>query len=423
MNKQIDYKVVENDIVRQIKVKGRGLITSTLTIPSWVDRALPPIDIYDLAWLSTKKRPYVKKAAKEIRVIDLFCGCGGLTLGIREAARGLGCAFRSVFASDINQSALDIYKRNFQPDVASKNPIENHINGKLGAPLTEEEKMFCECVGSIDILVAGPPCQGHSNLNNHTRRNDPRNLLYLRAVRCAEILKPHTLIIENVPGVLHDTHGVLQTADQYLRQIGYSVSFGNLKMSDIGVAQTRKRMILIASRVMQDVDICKIVEAAKLPTRTMKWVISDLLDKYDTCDVFNSSSMHSTINQARINYLFEHDLYELPNECRPDCHRLKPHTYPAVYGRMRWDRPSPTITCGFASCGRGRFIHPKERRTLTPHEAARIQFFPDFFDFGGVNRMGLVRAIGNAVPARAGYVLALPLLIAAMENAVVEIND
>ena len=416
MEEKIAYRIVKDDIVRRIHVKGRGVKTSKLPIPVWVDRTQPTVNIYDLAWLAAKERPRVRASAQEIRAVDLFCGCGGLTLGIREAARGLGCAFRSVFASDINKEALNIYAKNFQPDIIDNNPIEKSVNGDLGAEMTAEELVFCDKVGKIDILVAGPPCQGHSNLNNHTRRDDPRNLLYLRAVRCAEILKPDTLIIENVPGVLYDTHGVLQTADEYLRTIGYSVSYGVVKMWKIGVAQTRQRMLLVASRVMNNVDLRKIVEQASLPARTMQWVIGDLVDKYDEQSVFNSSALHSPTNQARIHFLFEHDLYELPNEQRPDCHRLKPHTYPAVYGRMHWDRPAPTITGGFACCGRGRFVHPLYERTLTPHEAARVQYFPDFFDFGGMTRMGLVRAIGNAVPARAGYVVALPLLIATLEE-------
>ena len=338
-------------------------------------------------------------------------------MGIREAARGLGCAFRSVFASDINKEVLDIYARNFQPTRIANKPIEKIIDGELGAKLTQEEQFFCNEVGKIDILVAGPPCQGHSNLNNHTRRDDPRNLLYLRAVRCAEILRPDTLIIENVPGVLHDKHGVLQTADEYLKTLGYSVDFDIIRMWKIGVAQTRQRMLLVASRVAKDVNIGKMLEMfTTLPARTMGWAIGDLLDKYDVNSVFDSAAIHSPANQKRIHYLFENDLYELPDEQRPDCHRLKSHTYPAVYGRMHWDRPSPTLTGGFACCGRGRFVHPLRERTLTPHEAARIQYFPDFFDFGGMTRTGLARAIGNAVPPRAGYVVALPLLLAVLEG-------
>lgn len=150
--------------------------------------------------------------------------------------------------------------------------------------------------------------------------------------------------------------------------------------------------------------------------RPLSWACGDLLEKYDAGSTFDSSAAHSLTNQARIHYLFEHDLYNLPDDQRPDCHRLKPHTYPAVYGRMWWDRPAPTLTSGFGCCGRGRFVHPLRERTLTPHEAARLQYFPDFFDFSNMGRTGMALAIGNAVPARAGYVLAIPLLRAAFEN-------
>ena len=317
-----------------------------------------------------------------------------------------------MFASDINKNALALYEKNFKPDVSDNLPIEKHINGNLGDKLTGQESEFINTVGHVDMLVAGPPCQGNSDLNNHTRRNDPKNLLYLRAVRCVEILSPDSVIIENVPGVLHEKHGVLQTAISHLSKLGYSVSYGVIPMKSIGVAQNRKRMVLIASRCGA-VDINKIIESAIVDERPISWACADLLDAYDPTDVFNSSANHSEENKRRIHYLFSHDIHDLPNSERPDCHRLKPHGYVAVYGRMYWDMPSPTITGGFGSCGQGRFVHPLRERTLTPHEAARVQFFPDFFNFQGILRRELQQVIGNAVPAKAGYVVALPLFATA----------
>lgn len=416
MIEKISYRVVGDTVVRQIVLEGVGIKTSKLPVPEWIDRTMAAIDVYDLAWLAAVERPRVRSSARVIRAVDLFCGCGGLTLGIREAARGLGCGFASVFASDINKDALALYERNFNPERLDERPIEFVLNGELGAELTETEKAFCAAVGRVDVLVAGPPCQGNSNLNNYTRRDDPKNLLYLRAVRCAEILRPPVLLIENVPGVLHEKHGVLQTADQYLRELGYAVSFGVVPMWKIGVAQTRKRMILIASLNQDKLDIADVVRQYEVPTRSLRWAVEDLLEKYVEGDAFNGSSMHEQVNQERIDYLIDNDLYDLPDEMRPDCHRLKPHTYPSVYGRMHWDRPAPTITRGFACCGQGRFVHPLRRRTLTPHEAARTQFFPDFFDFKGMSKVALRSAIGNAVPAKAGYVLSMPLLMAMLES-------
>ena len=96
---------------------------------------------------------------------------------------------------------------------------------------------------------------------------------------------------------------------------------------------------------------------------------------------------------------------------RPDCHRKKSHTYQSVYGRMSWLEAAPTITSGYETMGRGRFVHPKRRRTITAHEAARLQFIPDFVDFSSVvERSSLDRLIGNAVPPKLSYVLGLELL-------------
>ena len=409
------YKVGDGKITRHISLDGNGECTSMLRLPPFIDLNQPLDGVYDLAWLASPKMPVVTRPKGEIRAIDLFCGCGGLTLGVREAARALGHSFRCVFASDINPNALEMHKINFHSDYSDLAPIENHVNGELGTPLTDVEQTFLARVGIIDIVVAGPPCQGNSNLNNHTRRDDPKNLLYLRAVRAIEIVRPDSFVIENVPGVLHERHGVLQTAIRHLSQIGYSVSYGVIPMRKIGVAQMRKRMVLIGSR-LTNINLEQIIEKATVTERPLSWACADLQDRYDVGDIFNSSATHSLTNQQRIHYLFEHDLYELPNEQRPDCHRLKPHNYPAVYGRMHWDDVAPTITGGFGSCGQGRFVHPLYERTLTPHEAARVQFFPDFFDFGGIKRRGLQLAIGNAVPAKAGYVVSLPLLQATVEN-------
>lgn len=412
--KGVSFKIIDGGICRCIKI-GKRAFSSALPIPDDINHNQPLEDLYDISWLASKKLPKVYKPLGVVRVVDLFCGCGGLTLGIREACRGIGRKFEAVFASDINKHALSIYESNFKPQFLSADPIETSIDGGLGAELTQAERRFVEKIGRIDILVAGPPCQGNSNLNNYTRRDDPKNLLYLRAVRCAEILRPASVIIENVPGVKYEKHGVLQTAEQFLLGLGYHVDCAVVPMRMIGVPQTRKRMILIAS-LASDIKIKNVVAEAKMAERPLSWACGDLLEKYDAGSTFDSSAAHSLTNQARIHYLFEHDLYNLPDDQRPDCHRLKPHTYPAVYGRMWWDRPAPTLTSGFGCCGRGRFVHPLRERTLTPHEAARLQYFPDFFDFSNMGRTGMALAIGNAVPARAGYVLAIPLLRAAFEN-------
>lgn len=364
---------------------------------------------YFKKWLQCIKKPSERTTSGDIRVVDLFCGCGGLTLGIAEACRALEYHFVPVLGADMAPAALELYKRNFNPQHLISSPIEDYIDSEIGEEISVKEKAFLDLVGDVDVLIGGPPCQGNSDLNNHTRRTDPRNLLYLRMVRCAELVKPKYLIIENVPGVQHDTHNVVDIAKETLEKLGYSVDSGTITMSDIGVPQRRKRFFLIASRV-KNVSLTRAIESHRVQNEIpLSWAIDDLLD-VENNTVFDTPANSSATNKKRIDYLFDHDIYDLPNSERPDCHRLKAHSYTAVYGRMYWDIPSPTITGGFGSNGQGRFVHPKKRRTITPHEAARLQFFPDFFDFSDVKRRELQQIIGNAVPSKASYIIGIEFL-------------
>ena len=121
--------------------------------------------------------------------------------------------------------------------------------------------------------------------------------------------------------------------------------------------------------------------------RTLRWAIEDLNTESKTDDVYNTPANSSKTNRERMQWLIENDEWDLPNHLRPKCHQ-NGHNYPAVYGRMKWDEPSSTITSGFGSNGQGRFTHPSANpgRPLTPHEAARIQTFPDWFSFGDQKR-------------------------------------
>ena len=359
-------------------------------------------------WLKSNIAPDAATDRGDVRVVDLFSGCGGLTLGIAEACRALNYNFVSVLAADMAPSALELYQKNFNPIHVIKDPIEEHIDAELGAPVSEREEQFLSLTGSVDVLIGGPPCQGNSDLNNHTRRNDPRNLLYLRMIRCVEIMRPRFVIIENVPGVQHDTHNVVDIAKDELQKLGYYVDTGVINMAEIGVPQNRKRFFLIASKE-KPISISRAIETHRTAERTVHWAIGDLLNTQND-SVYDTPANSSATNKKRIDYLFDNDIFDLPNSERPDCHRLKKHSYTSVYGRMYWDAPSPTITGGFGSNGQGRFVHPKCRRTITPHEAARIQFFPDFFKFDGVKRRELQQIIGNAVPSIASYILGIEFL-------------
>ncbi|WP_339494081.1 DNA cytosine methyltransferase [Pseudomonas sp. RA_105y_Pfl2_P56] len=394
-------------IRRTVSLRSGEERVSDIFLPSGLVVSENLADSYDLAWLQSKSKPVAINSSnnKTIRAADLFCGCGGLSVGLREAARALETEVEFVFASDINEAALSVYQQNISPSFSSSLPIESYVDGDLGAKVTSAEKALIDKIGRIDFVFAGPPCQGHSDLNNHTRRDDPKNQLVLRVARFAELFRPKFLVIENVPGIKHDRLGSLLDAKKALSALGYSLDETLMRAEKFGVPQARKRFFLVAV-LDGESDLSSLDMSHESQSRDVAWAITDLLGTSAT-DIFDTSAVHSQENKRRIKFLFEHGLYDLPNSERPSCHRDKKHSYTSVYGRMHWNKPSQTITTGFGSVGQGRFVHPLKERTLTPHEAARIQFFPDFFEFGNFGRRQLQLLIGNAVPSKLAYVLAL----------------
>jgi DNA (cytosine-5)-methyltransferase 1 len=197
---------------------------------------------------------------------------------------------------------------------------------------------------------------------------------------------------------------VVETAKRILKAEGYHVEDGVLAADRLGAPQLRRRHFMIAARH-------SLSEITDLPTylgsepMTVGQAIGDLEELH--ASFLDDPAVLSEINRQRIDYLFEEDLYNLPDNIRPKSHQ-NGHTYPSVYGRLEWDKPAPTITTGFMTPGRGRFIHPRRRRTLTAHEAARLQGFPDSFSFelpkGEIpSKKLLSKWIGDAVPMHLGY--------------------
>ena len=363
-----------------------------------------PVMDQDWRWLRRKRRPGLRSLPQRtVRMIDLFSGCGGISLGVQAACLDLNIHLQPVIAWDIFTAATEVYAKNFTGVEIRSEPIETVIDGERGQPPTESERKFMESVGEINLIVGGPPCQGNSNLNNHTRGTDERNLLYLRMARMIEILKPEYAIIENVAGVRRAQQNVVSETKNWLETVGYSTVEGLINGRHVGVPQMRKRHFSIASRV-STLNLSSFQHREGIEERPISWAIEDLLEVYDENDVLNSASTAKEENQARMDYLIENDVYNLPSEHRPKCHQKydehgpSGNTYPAVYGRMYWDRPAPTITTGYSCNGRGRFTHPKLARCLTVREAARVQSFPDFFDFRNQKRTNLNKMLGNAVP-------------------------
>lgn len=354
-------------------------------------------------WIKRKSWPRSPRRARAIRVADLFSGCGGLSLGTFEAVRRNGRKFKIVLALDVDETAIGIYRANFSvgPKVARTDDISELFAGRIFSRMTSKEIKLRKTCGRVDLLIAGPPCQGHSDLNNSSRRLDPRNSLYLRVVRAVKIFRPKAIIIENVPAVIHDRGRVVARATSGLEALGYRVTADLIEAHEIGLAQTRRRHILVA---VQDskFDFGFLEKLKPQKARTVRHYIGDLTGlNGGRIPLFDFASEMSKKNRTRALFLYKTKRYDLPNYLRPACHRDFEHSYVSMYGRLRWNKPAQTITSGFGSMGQGRFLHPSSCRTLTPHEAARLQGFPDFFRFNTVSaRTALQTTIGNAVPPK-----------------------
>lgn len=401
-------------VQRSVMCRDGSKPTSKIVLPITPRNTRLPQDylasLSDLAFLRSRTPPKpVSDLKGTVRSADIFSGCGIMTLGLWEACRAIGWQLQPVLAADVDRAALTVYGSNFPSASLFARPIETALNGELGAPPSFEERQLLSSLGKVDFLVSGPPCQGHSDLNNHTRRNDPKNRLYERVARFAELFRPTNIICENVSAVLHDKGRIVETTAQWLRQLGYMVDQAVTDVAALGVPQHRRRHALVAS-LRRVPDLAGALARLERKPRNVGWAIRDLA-RLKSRTAFDAVSVPTAANRKRMAYLFRHDVYDLPDRLRPDCHRLKKHSYKSVYGRMHWDLPAQTITSGFTCMGQGRYVHPKAERTLTPHEAARLQFIPDFFGFDdGVGRTALANLIGNAVPPKLTYALALELL-------------
>jgi len=374
------------------------------------------------SYLSGRRAVSLNPQKRELRSLDLFSGAGGLALGFRQAADECGFTTRSVIAVDEDLGALEVYRQNHETSLILSDSVSMLVNFQLNGsgdeatffgPPTVATKI-AHLRGSLDVVLAGPPCQGHSNLNNHSRRDDDRNDLYLTVPAMAVALEIPMVIIENVPGVVHDHRSVVSTTISLLRSSGYHVTFGVHDAAAMGWPQTRKRFFLIASRDVVPLEVGLVAAAlATDSTLPVTWALNSA--RVSDRDAFmDELPAISKENQRRVNFLFENELHELPNSERPECHR-EGTTYKSVYGRMRADQPAPTLTAGFLSPGRGRFTHPTEPRALKPREAARVQGFPNDYSFeltsGTPPRTHLAKWIGNAVPMPLGFAAALSLLL------------
>lgn len=370
-----------------------------------------------------------------LRVADLFSGIGGFLVGTGQLAVEAGAEQRCELAVDIDAAALEVHRRNHGTRRTVAASVTSLVDYRIRGSGTDAEFVYlpeivddglssgCE---DIDLLTAGPPCQGHSNLNNRSRRTDRRNLLYLDVPAFAVACRARSVAIENVTSVVHDGADVVATATALLIANGYEVTEGVLAADEMGWPQTRRRHFLIARRFdapgrSGPIPLAEVRDLlAQERARSVEWAICGGQSLSDD-PAMHDFPEFTEVTRERIAWLFDNDEHDLALAERPECHQ-DGTSYGAVYGRMHRDRPAPTITTGFMTPGRGRFVHPTEHRTLTAAEAARLQGFPDSYFFRPSpdtppTRAQLAKWIGDAVAAPLGYAAALSALVPALAAA------
>lgn len=326
---------------------------------------------------------------RRLRAIDLFCGAGGLSLGLKRAG------FEIRFALDHDGHACATYERNLGDhvvcgDIAEWSPQDILSQAQIG-------------VGELDLVAGGPPCQGFS-VQRRGDRMDPRNDLAIIFMERALGLRPAAILLENVPGLLGE-RGIdhRRAILALLEKHGYDHTSRVLQAEDFDVPQDRRRGFIVAWNPRR-------IEGFEFPARpgsvvrTVRDAIGDLPEppRDFTCHPLYPNHVRvrvSPLNEERIhNVPYGGGRLDLPFHLQLPCHRnAGSHRHLDVYGRMTWEGPAPTITARFDNFTRGRFAHPESDRTITGREGARIQSFPDDFVFLGPKK-DVARQIGNAVP-------------------------
>jgi len=367
---------------------------------------------------------------KKYTAIDLFCGAGGLSEGLRQA----GFTIRAGNDIDLHAGATFI----------ATHPEAQFLTGSIHE-LSAEDFLVATGLkmGELDCLAGGPPCQGYSVYNHQRGMHDERSHLFKEYLRIVKGLMPRWLVMENVTGIMSAGEGeAFQAVLVGIRSLGYRVEAKILRAEDYGVPQERRRVVFLANRVGAPIVWPHKTHGEGLkPFTTIKDAIGDLpmlkngedkgVTKYATRiksdyqralrDGSNAVHNHSAsklgaINIERMQHIPQGGSWrDVPFELLPaGMKRAKRSDHTKRYGRMRWDGMSCTV---LTKCDIhwGAYIHPDQDRSITVREAARIQSFPDWFHFEGPRTEQFVQ-VGNAVPPMLGKCIGATLREADMTD-------
>ena len=327
-------------------------------------------------------------SAAKLNAIDLFAGCGGLTQGMHDAG------FRTRVAVELEAVAANAYTLNHPG---------THVIQKVIRKIDIEEIKELLAGEPLHLLAGCPPCQGFSSvrrLNKKQSVRDKRNNLVLEYFRMVKELKPLTIMMENVPG-LKDYY-LFKDIIRELSALGYNPKVEIVNVKEYGVPQSRRRLVMIGS-LLGDIDLPK----PKAQKVTVRDAIFSLETPEKTSDPLHRIvAKHTPEVNERIKLTPKDggSWKDLPQKYVLNCHKKEGVGFNDVYGRLRWDDYSTTITGGCLNPSKGRFLHPEQDRVLTPREAALLQSFPaDYKLPTDIPKQALALLIGNALPPKFSY--------------------
>lgn len=364
-------------------------------------------------------------ARTSMTVIDLFCGAGGLSEGFRQAG------FHVLAGQDYDDMAGKTFTATHREATFIGGPIQNVTPGQFLTAAGVKK-------GQIDVIVGGPPCQGYSVYNHQRGTQDPRAGLFREYLRIVEGIRPRWLVMENVTGITSIAGGnIVREIFEGMASLGYRVDMKVLKAEEYGVPQERRRVFFIATRTDAPILFPEPTHGPGLEPFVTVWdAISDLpvlrngesdkgdlryakkpLNGYqailrgDCARAFNhSASQLSRINEERMRHIPPGGSWrDIPRELLPaGMLKAKRSDHTKRYGRPRKADLACTI---LTKCDVhwGAYIHPVQDRAISVREAARLQSFPDFFEFMGSRTEQYVQ-VGNAVPPLLGRRVAEALL-------------
>lgn len=350
-----------------------------------------------LSWLAAQH----ETCNHNLSAISLFSGCGGLSYGFSAAG------YKIKGFLELDEELRQIYTQNFLGSLELGSDITNVSD--------EEIKKFHNQLGSIDVIIGGPPCQGFS-LAGKRNVEDPRNTLFRHYLRFVKIFNPKVALMENVRLLTSMKTSsktlVKNEVCEEFASLGYAVSFFEINAKDYGVPEHRERVLFIAIR--NDIGLQPSIPTPThgeipslfqqvLPFRSFADACSDL--KFLESGGVSSDPLHAAVKHP--NHVIDW-LWDVPEgrsaHDNIDPRKRPPSGYNTTYKRQVWLEPASTVQTTFGMISGCRNVHPIATRSLTIREAARIQSFPDSFKF--IGNMGAIRTgIGNAVPPLLAYVM------------------